>query len=133
MSDMRLIDANALCSYLNEWSRKLHAGTYHNDAVIMDVLTSIYEHVGNMPTIDADAYFDAADRIKPCPKCRYQIFGSESVRRGEWLIKDVVIDNNGRTMPDWPRCSKCNRQSDLEYDFCPNCGAKMDLEAQDDD
>lgn len=47
------------------------------------------------------------------------------VRRGEWLIENIVIDNNGRTMPGWPRCSECKKQSDLEYDYCPNCGAKM--------
>ena len=51
---------------------------------------------------------------------------AEPVRHGWWIVEDIVIDNNGRTMPDWPRCSECDRQSDLEYDYCPNCGAKMD-------
>ena len=27
--------------------------------------------IAEQPTIDADAYFDAVDRIKPCPNCRY--------------------------------------------------------------
>lgn len=51
---MKLIDADALCAYLNEWSRKLHAGVYHNDAIIMDVLTSVFEYIANMPTVDAE-------------------------------------------------------------------------------
>lgn len=38
----------------------------------------------------------------------------------------LVIDNNGRTMPDWPECSNCGRKSDLEYNFFPSCGARMD-------
>lgn len=25
-------------------------------------------------------------------------------------------------------CSSCNRYANREYDYCPNCGAKMDLE-----
>lgn len=27
-------------------------------------------------------------------------------------------------------CSSCNRYANREYDYCPNCGAKMDLEDQ---
>lgn len=54
---------------------------------------------------------------------------AEPVRHGEWIINNVIIDNNGRTAPDWPLCSKCRKKVDLEWDFCPHCGAKMDEEA----
>lgn len=27
-------------------------------------------------------------------------------------------------------CSSCNRYANREYDYCPNCGAKMDLEEE---
>lgn len=43
------------------------------------------------------------------------------VRHGYWL--PPVIG------PLWVLCSECETQSDNAYNFCPNCGAKMDLEA----
>ena len=142
---MRLIDADALEQEYRRQFESVYKHTrdtvlpsdfyierkaaYDKELVRME-MEAFCEFLKSRPTIDADAYFDAVDRIKPCPKCRYQIFGSEPVRHGRWIVEDIVIDNNGRTMPDWPRCSECDRQSDLEYDYCPNCGAKMDEEVQ---
>ena len=31
-----------------------------------------------------------------------------------------------------PMCSVCQKQATTRYDYCPNCGAKMDLEASPD-
>lgn len=43
-------------------------------------------------------------------------------RRGHWL--PPVVGSLGAL------CSECETQSDNAYNFCPNCGAKMDLEEQ---
>lgn len=45
---------------------------------------------------------------------------AEPVKRGRW------IDMGDATVV----CSECNNQiiGDLDYDFCPNCGAKMEEE-----
>lgn len=34
-------------------------------------IEDVMHNIDNAPTIDADAYFDAVDRIKACPNCRY--------------------------------------------------------------
>lgn len=67
---MRLIDADAL-----ELKQKIIYMEFDNVAVPTKVITMSDLYFA--PTIDADTYFDAVDRIRPCPKCRYQIFGSE--------------------------------------------------------
>ena len=45
------------------------------------------------------------------------------VRRGRWIYGTV----RGERVPI---CSECRRDTGIsyEYDYCPNCGAKMDLE-----
>jgi hypothetical protein len=43
------------------------------------------------------------------------------VVRGEWFDKGSLSC----------RCSECGCKSNKEYTYCPNCGAKMDKEAQD--
>lgn len=85
------------------------------------------EFLHSRPTIDADAYFDAADRIKPCPKCRYQIFGADHVRHGRW--KEIkTYDEDGYYVFEY-KCSECGYIEPFGTgNYCPNCGAKMDLE-----
>ena len=56
----------------------------------------------------------------------------ESVRRGRWVIVPYKLARV---------CSVCNRDepykfADIDadvYDYCPNCGAKMDLEESKDE
>jgi Lar family restriction alleviation protein len=43
------------------------------------------------------------------------------VVRGEWFDRGSLSC----------RCSECGCKSNKEYTYCPNCGAKMDKEAQD--
>ena len=42
-------------------------------------------------------------------------------RRGRW-IETTTED------PCYYRCSECGRQTDDEYNYCPNCGARMEAE-----
>lgn len=82
-----------------------------------------------MRPIDADALLERYG--EPCHSFRDVIEDMPTLDvaptvHGEWIINDIVVDNNGRTMPDWPMCSKCRQKSDLEWDYCPRCGAKMD-------
>lgn len=73
------------------------------------------------PEWDGHTPTEAIDRIAALPA-----LDMHPVVYGQWIINNIVIDNNGRTMPDWPECSNCGRKSDLEYNFCPSCGARMD-------
>ena len=51
---------------------------------------------------------------------RHTAHDAEPVRHGHW--KD---SSNGWT------CSICNRDVSRDYNYCPNCGAKMDEEEED--
>ena len=50
------------------------------------------------------------------------------VRHGRWIIR------RGPDWPDWPEwairivCSECGLVTGEKSKYCPNCGAKMDLE-----
>ena len=44
---------------------------------------------------------------------------AEPVRHGHWIDND--IDSEA-----WNFCSVCGEQAIDNYDYCPNCGAKMD-------
>lgn len=63
---MRFIDADALTKRWTIASPE----PYSTDAI--EVIASIDE----APTMTADAYFDAVDRIRPCPNCRYTLLGA---------------------------------------------------------
>ena len=43
---------------------------------------------------------------------------AEMVRRGKWMPPAIG--------PYGCLCSRCNLQADNDFDYCPNCGAKMD-------
>ena len=104
---MRLIDADALQEHLNEWGRKLHAGVYRNDAIIMDVLTSLYEHIQDMPDVE-----------------------DTPVQHGRWMeIDGDWIDGATGERVILLQASCCGSYYMYgPYKHCPNCGAKMDLE-----
>lgn len=112
---MRLIDADAFAErMIRQWDTVDEEKKIEIVAVIANIVTPIL--VGT-PTIDADAYFDSVDRIKPCPKCRYQIFGVEPAKRGRW--------ENGM------QCPFCKQIDTAKPNFCCNCGAKLDGDEKD--
>ena len=45
---------------------------------------------------------------------------AEPVRHGKW------IDKSGGIEGAWNHCSVCGERAIELYDYCPNCGAKMD-------
>ena len=91
MSEVRLIDANALRAALRNGLYEQSASMTHAIALLEDLLR-------DAPTIDP-------------------------VRHGHW-----VAWNGDR--PIWLGCfcSVCKNHADSKFAFCPNCGARMDLE-----
>lgn len=55
-------------------------------------------------------------------------------QHGEWEIYDSYKQTiDGRTFDGWCECSKCKTMYPYNfstYNFCPNCGAKMDGERE---
>lgn len=52
----------------------------------------------------------------------------EPVRHGEW---QEITTHNGCTYDYDCVCSICGKSGIPSYDFCPHCGAKMDLKEKD--
>ena len=46
-------------------------------------------------------------------------------KRGEWKICDA------KPPTWWYECSVCGNAGNIEYNFCPNCGARMDERRED--
>lgn len=98
---MRLIDADAL----------LESGIcaeygYNDNGLLLIPMRDVANSIRNAPTIDA-----------------------EPVRHGRWLYNSypTVWYGHGEP-PEWV-CSECEERAYNTYDYCPNCGAKMDGEA----
>lgn len=61
--------------------------------------------IDNAPTIDADAYFDAVDRIKACPNCRYTHIHKMFSENGQtpWIsVEDKLPINAGDVLVYMP-------------------------------
>lgn len=98
--EVRLIDADAL----------LESGIcaeygYNDNGLLLIPMRDVTNSIRNAPTIDA-----------------------EPVRHGRWLYNSypTVWYGHGEP-PEWV-CSECEERAYNTYDYCPNCGAKMDGE-----
>ena len=98
--EVRLIDADAL----------LESGIcaeygYNDNGLLLIPMRDVTNSIRNEPTIDA-----------------------EPVRHGRWLYNSypTVWYGHGEP-PEWV-CSECEERAYNTYDYCPNCGAKMDGE-----
>ena len=95
---MRLIDADALL----ESGICVEYG-YNDNGLLLIPMRDVTNSIRNAPTIDA-----------------------EPVRHGRWLYNSypTVWYGHGEP-PEWV-CSECEERAYNTYDYCPNCGAKMD-------
>lgn len=110
MPDVRLIDANALIKQIEE--------THCKDC-------NSYNGV----MCRACTWMDAMDYIEDAPAV-----DAQPVKHGKWITTQKSIDDGFTT------CSYCHREfyiDDLAHvgnedgfcELCPNCGAKMDCDA----
>ncbi len=62
-------------------------------------------------------------------------------QQGEWLERNVIQDRRDAMIPEWQsaKCSVCGKYHTTpymyyftNYDYCPNCGAKMQERREDD-
>ena len=82
--------------------------------------TELYEHAG---WDEREVHFSLADL-----RCNLEMMPTveaEPVRHGHWTDNDIDPEA-------WNFCSVCGEQAIDNYDYCPNCGAKMDGEHETD-
>jgi hypothetical protein len=105
------------------WNKKRAPGTTYADAVLA-FLVEVKAAIENAPTVNDKAYATgyAAGSREGYKK------GIEDARpTGEWIKHNF---NNFGALGDWDyRCINCNALYGGQYNFCPNCGAKMQKEA----
>ena len=89
------------------------------------------EYIKREYAVDAvlDVYYDTPDIDLSGEKFEAAIFKIPPadvvpVRHGEW---EIVVGSNGN---EYMVCTCCRVSQDLTgvFTYCPNCGAKMDLE-----
>ena len=89
------------------------------------------EYIKKSYAIDAvlDVYYDTPDIDLSGEKFEAAIFkippaDVAPVRHGKW---EIVVGSNGK---EYMVCTCCRVSQDLTgvFTYCPNCGAKMDLE-----
>ena len=63
-------------------------------------------------------------------KLGYEEGKRDAVKHGEWIEDyETIVDDSGReTYPVQTGyvCSECEKDGDVNWRFCPNCGARMD-------
>lgn len=109
---MRLIDADALVKSFQE-SYYLLSSYYDEN----------YEDENEVIESELISFVEAILRTKDAPTIE-----AEPVRHGKWAHKyyPTVWYGPGEP-PEWI-CSECQDRAYNTHDYCPNCGAKMDLE-----
>lgn len=79
--------------------------------------------------------FNDGQYIDDCPLVEVSSADVAEVKHGEWIEKETFYDENADVISDWQsaRCSVCNTYHTTpysyyftDYNFCPNCGARMD-------
>lgn len=49
---------------------------------------------------------------------------AQPLRCGRWILKMLNIGGDDKIR--MLQCSECSRYANMKFDFCPNCGARMD-------
>ena len=91
--------------------------------------------------VDAAAAIEALQdtvqaQDKALKECARQLAKMEP-KRGEWVEREVIQDRRDARIPEWQqaKCSVCGKWHTTPYmycfddfDYCPNCGAKMEVQ-----
>ena len=124
MSDIRLVDANALKKDIEQWfvKDKYYTNHWHNKIPKSEV----FDVIDNAPTIEIneDTVKEVLNRqhlaVIPAEFLIELQLGCVKTRpRGEWTIQSSREGTNHYV------CSICKHEGDFFDTFCRNCGADM--------
>ena len=92
-------------------------------------LRDAYEH--EFPTASGE-FDDYATRIVPNILRNMETVDAQPVKHGRWEFVNLAKSYLEAPCGDTLRCSVCNFVVDVseQTPYCPNCGAKMDLEGE---
>lgn len=123
---MRLIDADAVANRLNKAIDVFEKNNIHLEAMGILYAKEIIESEIECPTVEItdydtgyqDGLEDGLNDIRP---------------QGEWIEEDTELGAVGIKYT-WYKCNKCGWSSSLVIpkNFCPNCGADMRKESDND-
>ena len=94
------------------------------------------EYIKRKYAIDAvlDVYCDTPDIDLSCEKFEAAILKIQAadvapVRHGRWVNEQMIVGGFAETWAcDCSVCGRTQREPLWKPNYCPNCGAKMDLE-----
>jgi hypothetical protein len=98
----------------------------------LNILRAVIYELENLPDAEHECWNCKHQHVgidEPCFHCTAEEPKWEPIepyRRGKW------IDKSGGIEGAWNYCSVCGEQAIDLYDFCPNCGAKMEGVIQND-
>ena len=93
---------------------------YIKKADVLEYLSARRNQVLKSPLSTLDAKFEVME-IFDFVDHRVESADVAPVRHGRWLCVDTDTEQ-------FFLCNRCKKKEYWESDYCPNCGAKMDLE-----
>ena len=119
---MRLIDADTVSKLFDaefkETIKLICEGETHLDN-LAEGFCEAYRVIQNMPTIDAVPVMHSYWEAYSCS----QYMGTDELGEPKWRDGRFYVCHNRR----------CRRKTVVKSNYCPNCGAKMDLEENNED
>lgn len=119
---MRLVDADAFKAEGRELYRE--AGWDLREVHYSQLDTEC--NIDMMPTIEAVPLEDYRSMEQTVHKLTQALAEAEPIKHGRWIVLHGVLAGDD-IYGDMGECSNCGLHlRNYEWDYCPNCGAKMD-------
>ena len=108
-------------------------GEYINKQLLLKALEDDFNSSWSSKLTDVEEYIEGArDEYDDVLKiiCSMQTTDVQSAKLGRWLNQSEFCKKNGYIAYGtglYYYCSNCERAEQKMSDYCPNCGAQMDL------
>ena len=108
------------------------------DYISRDKAVAIFEALKNGTLEDGNRMAAAVWKLSAGIVSRLPAADVELVRRGRWEAVDSsycrrTLSSVETVFCRTYRCSSCGRRTAVKGNYCPNCGARMDVEGENND